>query len=408
MSSKADRLFPESETLTVCERAVPTDFDPAGVDLEGFTRALDTLRRETVESFSEADFAHLRRTERWGRCSSLLGYATAWIAPNPVSALLIGLGMTLRFVVMHFVGHGAYDRVPGVPRRYKSTHFARGWRRLVDWLDWIDPEGWKVEHNHIHHHGVGQDDDPDLVEEHMQFLRHSRLPVPLRHIALLFMATTWRLIYNAPMTLRLLQARRDGREPERHYWPRPGHFLDLRRAEVRELWWRCLLPNGLLRYVLLPLLFLPLGGWAVLSVWINTVLAEMVSNLHIFLVLTPNHCADDLYRFDGPPKDRPEARLRQVVGTANYGCGGELEDFLQLWLNYHIEHHLWPNLPMTAYRRVQPRLRRLCEEYGVPYVQQGLWQRLLKTVDICVGRSSMPRLTTVRAPGGQGTLRQGF
>lgn len=372
----------------------PASFDPKSVDLDGFATALDELRRETVESFSAADFTHLRKTERWGRSCTLAGYATAWFIPNPLSAALIGVGMSVRFVVMHFVGHGAYDRVPGAPPPYRSTRFARGWRRLSDWLDWIDPEGWRVEHNHQHHHTVGQPEDPDLVEEHMRFLRESGLPLPLRYLAIAFMAMSWRLVYTAPMTMRLLQARRQGQTLDHRYRPRPSHFLDLRQAEVRELWRRCLLPNGLIRYVAVPLLFLPLGHWAVVSVLVNSVLAEVLSNVHIFIVLTPNHCADDLYRFDTMPKDRREALLRQVVGTANFRCGGELNDFMHLWLNYHIEHHLWPNLPMTAYRRIQPRLRRVCEEFGVPYVQHGLWRRLRKTLDVCVGRTSMPRMAT--------------
>jgi fatty acid desaturase len=367
-------------------------FDPARVDLDGFTAALDTLHREALGELSAADFRHLRKTERLGRGCTVAGYATAWIFPNPLSALLLAVGMTVRFVVLHFVSHGAYDRVPGVPPRYRSTHFARGWRRFVDWLDWIDPEGWRMEHNHIHHHTVGQEEDPDLVEAHMDFLRRSHLPRVLRYAAVAFMAVSWRLLYNAPMTMRLLQARREGRPVEGHYWPRLAHFIDLRQAEVREFWWRSVLPNGVLRYGLVPLCFLPLGPWAAVSVFLNTVLAEALSNLHIFLVLTPNHCGDDLYRFEGPPRNRREARLRQVVGTANCRCGGEVNDFLHLWLNYHIEHHLWPSLPMLAYRRIQPRVRQLCQEFGVPYVQHNLWHRFRKMLDIAVGRTSMPRL----------------
>jgi fatty acid desaturase len=396
MSSSSARPTPASETSADRASTSAASFDPRSVDLDSFIAALDELRREAVDDLCEADFRHLRRTERWGRACTVAGYATAWVFPNPLSAALIALGMSTRFVVMHFVGHRAYDRVPGVPPRYDSTRFAHGWRRFVDWLDWVDPEAWKIEHNHTHHQTVGQDDDPDLVEEHMRLLRQSNLWRPLRYLALAFMSTSWRLLFNAPMTMRLLQARREGRSPEEEerYQPRASHFLDLRQAEVRELWRRSLLPNGLLRYLVVPLLFLPLGRWAAVSVLINSVLAEILSNVHIFIALTPNHCADDLYRFDGAPLERREALLRQVVGTANYRCGGELNDFLHLWLNYHIEHHLWPNLPMTAYRRVQPRVRRICEDFGVPYVQQGVWQRLRKSLDVCVGRTSMPRMTT--------------
>ena len=37
-------------------------------------------------------------------------------------------------------------------------------------------------------------------------------------------------------------------------------------------------------------------------------------------------------------------------------------------LSYQIEHHLFPDLPSNRYAEVAPRVRALCERYGLPYV----------------------------------------
>jgi hypothetical protein len=36
-------------------------------------------------------------------------------------------------------------------------------------------------------------------------------------------------------------------------------------------------------------------------------------------------------------------------------------------------------------------VRALCEKYGVPYVQESVWTRVRKMVDVVVGKTSMRR-----------------
>ena len=36
-----------------------------------------------------------------------------------------------------------------------------------------------------------------------------------------------------------------------------------------------------------------------------------------------------------------------------------------------------------------PLVRDLCAKHGVPYVQESVWLRLVKTVDIMIGKTSM-------------------
>ena len=41
----------------------------------------------------------------------------------------------------------------------------------MDWLDWMLPEAWNVEHNNLHHYKLGEQGDPDLVERNFEPLR---------------------------------------------------------------------------------------------------------------------------------------------------------------------------------------------------------------------------------------------
>ncbi|MEM9862403.1 MAG: fatty acid desaturase, partial [Myxococcota bacterium] len=144
-------------------------------------------------------------------------------------------------------------------------------------------------------------------------------------------------------------------------------------------------------FVLAPLAFLPLGPWAAGSVAMNSLLAELFTNLHTFLIIVTNHAGEDLHRFDERMTDKAEFYRRQVVGSTNFKTGGDFNDFLHGWLNYQIEHHVFPDLPMRQYARLQPELKAICEKHGVPYVQESVWTRLQKTLAIATGSASMRR-----------------
>ena len=58
-------------------------------------------------------------------------------------------------------------------------------------------------------------------------------------------------------------------------------------------------------------------------------------------------------------------------------------------MNYQIEHHLWPDLPPSAYQRVQPKVKAVCEKHGVPYVQEPLHRRLAQLLGIVTGEKRM-------------------
>lgn len=371
-----------------------TDAAGPGVDWAALERDLLALRAEMEAAIGPEDFEHFRDIERGGRLCTALGYATAWVMPNPLSAALLAHGNTIRWAaVMHLVAHRAYDRVPGVPERYRSQNFAAGARRYVDWLDWILPEAWRWEHNALHHVRTGDPGDPDFVQRNTDWLRRSSLPLPMKHAVVGFFACTWKLLYYAPNTFQLL-ARRGARKDSQAPGGRVDDIrylaaFDPRTEEGRAFWKSCVLPYAAARFVAAPALFAPLGPWAVWSVLVNSLFAEVLANVESFLLIVPNHAAEDLPSFEGRPGSRAEFLFRQIAGTANYRTGGALRDFAHAWMNYHIEHHLFPDLPLLKYRQFQGELRQICERHGVPYRQESLARRAWKAVQIMVGEASM-------------------
>jgi fatty acid desaturase len=378
------------------------------VDYEAFTRDVLALRDELDAGLGPADLAHLRKIALWGRFCAALGYATAWLFPNPIAALLISQGMVVRWtMMMHHVGHKGYDRVPGAPPHLNARRFARGWRRYLDFLDWLHPDAWNHEHNTLHHYHTGEMLDPDLVELNFDWLRGSRLPRALKYLVVAAGALTWKWSYYVPRTLRsfhfarlrraglteteparMTADERRGLAPARDLW---NPFSPI----GRDLWLKCLLPHATVRFALIPAMFLPLGGWAALSVWLTSLMAEVFTNVYTFIIIVPNHAGDDLYRFNTPISDRAELYVRGVIGSVNYRTGGDLNDFLHGWLNYQIEHHVWPDMSMLQYQKAQPKLKAICDRYEIPYVQDGVFSRLLHLVRIMVGDETMQWAVTM-------------
>ena len=369
------------------------------MNVAGFCADIERLKADTYRQIGPADFAHLRRIETYGKLATLLGYSTAWIFPNPLTAFALSLGQMTRWLLAHHITHRGYDRVPGIPARYTSRVFARGWRRFVDWFDWLLPAAWDHEHNFLHHYHTGEDADPDVAERNMESLRAAPLPNWMKLALIAVLACTWKIIYYAPNSLSVLDP--DSRKRLRHeHITRLSirNLVDLRRRSVRRLWLSCYLPYGLFHFGLVPLAFLPLGTTAAWYVLFNKLLAEAFTNVHAFLVIAPNHTADDLYRFSFHYDRKEEFYVTQVMGSANSHCGGEFTDYMSCWLNYQIEHHLFPDLPMRQYSRIQPEVKALCEKHGIPYRQESVFRRFGRLLDVAVGKTSMRQLQAFPRP----------
>jgi fatty acid desaturase len=371
------------------------------IDLTALVAELRALRDEIRAERTTADIAHLDKITRWGHTATALGLGTAWMAPNLFSASMLSLGKFTRWTMLgHHVLHRGYDDAPGARPEQTSKGFARDGRRFIDWLDVIHPDAWDQEHNILHHYRLGEEADPDLVEENLEWLRRADVPDPLKAALVALLACGWKWIYYAPNTLAELQLARAKRDGDTAFVPTKGllDFATWNPLDPRgcELYVKCLLPYAAWNFVAVPALFAPLGPVAMTNVLLNQLLAEVLTNLHTFAVIVPNHAGEDIFRFDEKSRGQEEFFLRQIVGSTNYTTGGDVVDFLHGFLNYQIEHHVFPDLSMLEYQRIQPRFKAICEKHGVPYVQENVFTRVKKTVAVMIGRASMPRTRTRR------------
>eukprot|EP00310_Coccolithus_braarudii_P013141 CAMPEP_0183350870 /NCGR_PEP_ID=MMETSP0164_2-20130417/21535_1 /TAXON_ID=221442 /ORGANISM="Coccolithus pelagicus ssp braarudi, Strain PLY182g" /LENGTH=438 /DNA_ID=CAMNT_0025522887 /DNA_START=67 /DNA_END=1383 /DNA_ORIENTATION=- len=381
-----------------------------------FKAEVARIGKELADQQGPADVAHLNKIICWSRLSTLIGLATMWYSINPISIFLLSLGTMTRWtIVAHHVCHGGFDKCSnGVYNRFKFGVGSLA-RRCTDWLDWMLVEAWNVEHNQLHHYCLGEIADPDLVENNLASLREDKAGAFFKYAKVVFFMVTWKFFYYAPNTFKVLslhELRRNGKEatfpadahPKYAGKPVPERWLDRpwtiaalvgNSANVffrRSVFFsRVLGPFFVVRFLLLPgiagLLF---GQAAYTRSLVSLILAELLTNAHAFLNIVTNHAGSDLYRFEKHCTPRSSTfYLRAIISSANFWTGSDLNDFMHGWLNYQVEHHMWPDLSPLSYQKAQPLVKALCKQHGVPYVQHSVFWRLKETVDIMVGNSSM-------------------
>ena len=89
--------------------------------------------------------------------------------------------------------------------------------------------------------------------------------------------------------------------------------------------------------------------------------------------------------------------------------GGPLFHVMSGNLSFQVEHHLFPDMPSTRYAEIAPRVRAICERYGLPYnsgpfLQQ--WLMVQRTIIRLAfpGGEERPKPGPYRAPEGERPL----
>ena len=390
----------------VSEEEISTYARYEDVDQEQLERDIDAIK-ETMPAVGEEDFQHLLKLERWGKMFTYSGIALTLVLSiveiilgglsasifwpiAVIAALLISTGNVSRWAnTTHPILHGGYDKVPNIPKRYTKKHYAKGARRYVDWIDWIKPDAWAYEHNIMHHYHLGEEDDPDNVERNLQWLTQSKTPMWLRYVIVYAFTGMWKYLYYAPNTLRILANKK---LKEQHKLEIRDFNFNPRTKGGLELWMEYYLPYGIIKFIVFPALFLPLGLTAVFNAFIIMLIAEFFANVHSFTVIVPNHSAEDIYMFSEPHKSTGEFYLRQIMGSVNYNTGSDAIDFAHGFLNYQIEHHLFPNMPLSYYQKMQPIVKEICKKHNIEYRQESVFKRAYMTIELMVGKTKLLRV----------------
>ena len=361
---------------------------------------------DTVKSRA---FNHLQDIVHFNNMMFYTGFFFSFLSPSYVFPwVMMGLSISSHWTtVSHHVSHGGYTTTPpgSHVKNSKYNRFTYGvkLRRFYDWMDYILPEAWSCEHNVYHHYMLNEYNDPDNVQHNLVILRTMNAPYPVKYGIILFFAITWRLFYYSSNSYKYYKA------SKLNYTMKDEDYKQMTLfGMVTNEWPSWISKVEYFTLVLCPILLYRGVCFAAIymihtyipaiftaahlqNVILNYICADILCNIHTFAIIVPNHAGSDMYLYRTPVKGKSdEWILRQCISSTNYTSANNATDYLQGWLNYQIEHHLFPDLSAYEYQIIQKDVEAVCRKYGIPYVSENVFLRLWKTVKIMTGQESIP------------------
>jgi hypothetical protein len=127
LSPRASNLAPEDEWV-------------AKLDYDAFGKEVTALGKELLADTGDDDVQHLNKIVSWRNAAAVIGLASVWMTPNPMTIFALSLWNYASWTMLaHHTCHGGYNRVDA--GRFNSRGFALGLvNRAIDWLDHMLPE----------------------------------------------------------------------------------------------------------------------------------------------------------------------------------------------------------------------------------------------------------------------------
>jgi fatty acid desaturase len=366
MSSTTTHTTPRSTTATTSTTAHLSD-----ADVEALGAELDAIRTEVMDDLGEDDARYIRRViavqrglELGGR--GLLQFSLlppAWLAGT---AALSVAKILENMEIGHNVLHGQWDWLRD-PEIHSST-----W----EWDSASAAEGWKYSHNYVHHtytNVLGKDRDLGYAVFRVdpeQPWRPWHLLQPLTNIGLAAGFEYGIAIYDIE-----LEEVAAGRKP----WAQA-------KSELGGLW-RKIRGQIVKDYLGFPLL----AGLAAPTTLLGNLAANVTRNVWSHAVIFCGHFPAGAETFTEDQLDgetRGQWYLRQMLGSANLD-GSPLMHLMSGNLSHQIEHHLFPDMPSNRYAQIAPKVRELCERYGLPYTS-GPMHKQYANVLTTIARLALP------------------
>lgn len=336
-------------------------------EITSFGRELDRMREEIIASRGERDASYIRRMiktqrglEAGGRAALLVSmFPPAWVA----GTTMLSLAKILENMeIGHNVLHGQWDWMRD-PNIHSTT-----W----EWDTVIPAAGWKHTHNDVHHRWtnvVGKDRDVGytmirMSEDQRWEKRHLGQPIYNLLLAPVF---DWGI---ALYDLELDEVRVGGKTKEQ------------KRREILSMV-RKVAKQSVKDFVVWPLL----SGPSAVPTFFANLSANVVRNLWSHTIIFCGHFPEGVETYTEDQiehETRAGWYIRQIQGSANIE-GSPVFHILTGNLSHQIEHHLFPDLPSNRYSEIAPRVRALCEKYGVHYETgrlgrqySSMWKRLIR------------------------------
>ena len=335
----------------------PKNSELTEAQLAELARELDAIKQEVLDDLGEKDEKYIKRVYAAIRYSSMLGRAclfAGWFPP----AWILGTGLLGFAKIMenmelgHNVMHGQYDWMNDP--KFKGTTY--------EWDIVGTADDWRQTHNYKHHTYTnikGMDDDIGygiirLFPE--QRWKKGYLFQPLYSIPFCLLFQWGVAIQNLEIGKRL-----KGRMTKQEFQNR----LDPMKKKMSKQLFK--------DYVFFPLI----AGPAALPVFTGNLVANGIRNIWTFSIIFCGHFTKDVEVF---PKSvlENESRghwyMRQIRGSSNL-TGSEGFHILTGHLSHQIEHHLYPDIPARRYRQMGPKVKAVCEKYGLNYNNASLFKQ---------------------------------
>jgi len=370
------QAHPDTVTQQSCDGAL--DAEPASPlarlapeQIEQLGREFDAIHDDVFADLGDRDARYIRNVIRFHRQLvlaarvMLLGSRRRplWLAGT---AALSVAKILENMEIGHNVMHGQWDWMndPDIN--------SRSW----DWDTASPADAWRHSHNYEHHTFTNiRGKDRDLGYEIMRIDPHQPwhpvyLLQPLYNLLLMG-------FFEWGVALHDLNgdAIRKGEKPR-------GKVVEELRAIGAKA--RAQIVKD---YVAFPLL----SGRSFRSTLAANFTANIVRNVWAYSIIFCGHFPDQTYTFSEEEvagETRGGFYVRQLLGAANID-GRPLFHLLSGNLSFQIEHHLFPDMPSSRYAEIAPRVREVCERYGLPY-NTGPLHRQLGSVHRTILRLAFP------------------
>jgi fatty acid desaturase len=317
--------------------------------LESIGEEFQAIHDEVYADLGERDANYIRSMIQFHRRLAAIArieltasrYWPAWV----LGTATLGVAKILENMeIGHNVLHGQWDWMND-PNIHSSV-----W----DW-DSVSPSGsWKHSHNYIHHtytNIVGKDKDVGyevMRVDPKQPWHPAYLLQPLLNLVL--MATfEWGVAVH-DLDFDAIRAGTKDKQQLRDELREIG--VKVRRQVVKD-------------YVVFP----ALSGRQWKKTLYANVVANVIRNVWSNAIIFCGHFPDQAYTFTEEEVEN-ETRggwyIRQLIGAVNID-GSPAFHVMSGNLSYQVEHHLFPDMPSSRYSEIAPRVREICERYGLPY-----------------------------------------
>ena len=324
-------------------------------DIEELGRELDALRQEVLGSRGASDAAYIRKVIKAQRWLEMGSRGVLLFSIFPPAWLVGTAGLSVAKIIEnmeigHNVMHGQWDWMRD-PKIHSTT-----W----EWDNASPSEFWKHSHNQLHHtytNVIGRDNDLGYgimrVDEDQRWVP-SYLGQPFYNFLNMLVFEYGIAAYDLE-----LGAYVKGRGKDKETFRRDAKKVlrKIGRQARRD-------------YVIHPLL----SGPSFLHTMAANAVANVVRNVWTHSVIMCGHFPEGVETFAKASiegETRGEWYLRQMLGSANIS-GSKAMHFMTGNLSHQIEHHLFPDLPSNRYAEVAPKIREICDRYGLTYTTGSL------------------------------------